>query len=67
MGFFTGSRKLLTSRIQTQKIMKNEKIPLQIVENCGRETWYQFSLASSNSLNTTFMGCFCKPKNWKKF
>jgi hypothetical protein len=45
MGFFTGSRKLLTSRIQTQKIMKNEKIPLQIFENCGRETWYQFSLA----------------------
>jgi hypothetical protein len=25
--------------------MKNEKIPLQIFENCGRETWYQFSLA----------------------
>jgi hypothetical protein len=45
MGFFTGSRKLLTSRIQAQKIMKNEKIPLQIFENCGRETWYQFSLA----------------------
>jgi hypothetical protein len=38
MGFFTGSRKLLTSRIQAQKIMKNEKIPLQIFENCGRET-----------------------------
>jgi hypothetical protein len=44
-GFFTGSRKLLSSRIQIQKIMKNEKIPLQIFENCGRETWYQFSLA----------------------
>jgi hypothetical protein len=26
MGVFTGSRKLLTSRIQIQKIMKNEKI-----------------------------------------
>jgi hypothetical protein len=37
-GVFTGSRKLLTSRIQIQKIMKNEKIPLQIFENCGRET-----------------------------
>ena len=45
MGFFTGSRKLLTSRIQIQKIMKNEKIPLQIFENCGRETQFQFSLA----------------------
>jgi hypothetical protein len=42
---FYGSRKLLISRIQIQKIMKNEKIPLQIFENCGRETWYQFSLA----------------------
>jgi hypothetical protein len=42
---FYGSRKLLTSRIQIQKIMKNEKIPPQIFENCGRETWYQFSLA----------------------
>jgi hypothetical protein len=28
MGFFTGSRKLSTSRIQTQRIMKNEKIPI---------------------------------------
>jgi hypothetical protein len=25
--------------------MKNEKIPLQIFENCGQETWYQFSSA----------------------
>jgi hypothetical protein len=45
MGVFTGSRKLLTSRIQLLKIMKIEKNPLQIFENCGRETWYQFSLA----------------------
>jgi hypothetical protein len=35
---FYWQEELLTGRIQIQKIMKNEKIPLQIFENCGRET-----------------------------
>jgi hypothetical protein len=40
--------------------MKSEKIPLQIFENCGRETWYQFSLAL-----LVFITFICWQVNWK--